>query len=152
MKKLIPWLLFSVSYCQSSSALVLGIGYGALIIIVSVILSIIICIAARSTQRPELYSILGVILPLFFILFFVFMPKERQQPTTTSTTDSNFVPHIIFVILSILMFVLFFLTQLIATLLYLLDIIFVYKRAKSIARAGVVTLAHDDDNKSIKKD
>lgn len=95
----------SVASAQQTSALVLGIGYGALIIIISVILSMIICVGARSTQRPELYSLLGVLLPMFFILFFVFMPKERQQPSTTSTTDSNFIPHIVFVIISILMFV-----------------------------------------------
>jgi Ca2+/Na+ antiporter len=84
---------------------VAGIGYGAFIIIVFLIISIIICIASRSTQHPELYSLIGAIFPVFFILFFVFMPKKSQQPTTTPSTDSNFVPHIIFVILFFAMFV-----------------------------------------------
>jgi Ca2+/Na+ antiporter len=90
---------------QTSSSTVLGIGYGSFIIIASIILWIVVCIASRSTQHPELYSIIAALLPVFFILFFVLMPKKSQQTSATATTDSNFVPHVIFVILFFIMFV-----------------------------------------------
>lgn len=109
-----------------------GIGYGSFLIILSIVLGILICIFAQTTTRPEIYSLLAVILPVFFILFFIFVPKKSSGTTTTSTTtDSSFVPHIIFTILILLMFV-------IALLLYTMDKLMVYKRAKNIARTGVV--------------
>lgn len=90
---------------QDSGTRVLGIGYGSFIIIVSVIIWIIICVASRSTQKPELYSLLGALLPLFFVLFFVLTPKVSQQSQNSQISDSNFVPHIIFVILALIMLV-----------------------------------------------
>lgn len=101
-------LLLLITACfaqQDSGTRVLGIGYGSFAIILSIIVWIVVCIASRSTQNPELYSIVAAVLPIFFILFFVFMPKQSQQTSSTAITDSNFVPHVIFIILFFLMFV-----------------------------------------------
>jgi hypothetical protein len=110
---------------------VVGIGYGSFIIIISIIIALLICIFAQTTRHPEIYSILALILPLFFILFFVFMPKKASSISIITTTDSSFIPHIIFTILIVLMF-------LTALSLYILDKLMVYKRAKNIARTGVI--------------
>jgi hypothetical protein len=104
-KYLLLYSYFLQIYAQSSDGKVFGIGYGTLIIIISIFLAIIICILARSTSQPELYSFIGILIPIFFILLFVLMPKQSQQKKVSEIIDSNYVPHIVFTVISLLMFV-----------------------------------------------
>jgi hypothetical protein len=97
-------LLVEGIFCQSTSR-VLGVGVGTLIIIIAIIFSIIWCFACRSSSRPELYSLLGLLVPTVLIIAFIFTPKYSQKPAATTVTDSNFIPHIVFMVLSILGFV-----------------------------------------------
>lgn len=135
MNRGIVWLLILGSaLCDDtdSGTRVLGIGYGSFLIIISIVIGVLICIFAQTTNHPEIYSILSLILPLFFILFFVFIPKQSSDSSQSSTTtDSSFIPHVIFTILILLML-------LAALVLYIMDKLMVYKRAKNIARRGVV--------------
>jgi len=124
-------LMLQLVYCQSgASTRVLGIGIGTLIIIIAVIFSVIWCLACRSSSHPEIYSIIGLLVPVILILAFVFTPKQSQRVTTTATeTDANFIPHIIFMVLSVLGF-------LILGLFLLFSSVFRYKKAKNVARAA----------------
>lgn len=129
------WLLLGlveIANCQTtSSGRVLGIGIGTLIIIIAVIFSIIWCLACRSSSRPELYSILGLLVPAVLILAFALTPKNSQRQTTTGVTDGNFIPHIVFMVLSLIGF-------LILGLYLLLSASFTYKKAKNVARSAFV--------------
>ena len=116
----------------TSSTRVLGIGAGTFIIIISIIFSIIWCLACRSSSRPELYSIIGLLIPAILILAFVFTPKVSQKPSTTNITDGNFIPHIIFMVLSIFGFMILCLFQLVTDT-------FTYRKAKNIARSAFTT-------------
>ncbi len=75
-------LLLQYALCQSSSSSssssssrVMGVGVGTLIIIIAIIFSIIWCLACRSSSRPELYSLAGLVVPGILILAFALTPK-----------------------------------------------------------------------------
>jgi hypothetical protein len=131
-------LLLEGIACQSTSSRVMGVGVGTLIIIIAVIFSIIWCFACRSSSRPELYSIAGMLVPGILILAFALTPKSSQRQPTTSVTDANFVPHIIFMVLSILGF-------LILGVYMLLDQAFTYKKAKNVARSAFVMREEEEE-------
>lgn len=146
LRETILWMILQVAVCQENSGTrIFGIGYGSFLIIVSIIVAVIILVFAQSTTRPEVYSVLALLLPLFFILFFVFMPKQSQRQTTTVETDTSFVPHIIFSILLVLMLM-------VALVSYLLDKMMVYKRAKNIARSGVVYTEREEEIQTLRRD
>jgi hypothetical protein len=126
--------------CQSTtSARVLGVGVGTLIIIIAIIFSIIWCLACRSSSRPELYSLLGVLVPVILIIAFVFTPKVSQKPSSSGITDTNFIPHIIFMVLSILGF-------LILAFYWLVVSYFTYKKAKNVARSAFVMKEEEEED------
>jgi hypothetical protein len=124
-------LLFinTVNAQTTSSTRVLGIGIGTLIIIISVIFAIIWCLACRNSARPELYSLVGLLVPAILIIAFALTPKSSQRPTTTNVTDSNFIPHIVFMVLSLIGF-------LIPGVFLLISTSFSYKKAKNVARSA----------------
>jgi len=64
-------------------------------------------------------------------LAFAVTPKESQRSAVSSITDSNCIPHIIFMVLSILGF-------LILGLYIMLNSAFTYKKAKNIARSAFI--------------
>ena len=107
----------------------LGIGIGTLIIIIAVIFSIIWCLACRNSSRPELYSIIGLLVPVILIIAFIATPKNSQRQSTSNITDGNFIPHIVFMVLSLLGF-------LIPGIFLLVNQSFTYKKAKNVARSA----------------
>jgi cadmium resistance protein CadD (predicted permease) len=125
-------LLFQTALSQTTtSARILGIGIGTLIIIIAVIFSIIWCLACRNSSKPELYSLLGLLVPGILILAFAVTPKTNQVTTTSTITDGNFIPHIVFMVLSLLGF-------LITGGYLLISNAFTYRKAKNVARAAFV--------------
>jgi hypothetical protein len=44
------------------------------------------------------------LMPLILILAFALTPKASQKKPTSTVTDSNFIPHVIFMVLSIIGF------------------------------------------------
>jgi cell division protein FtsX len=52
-----------------------------------------------------------------------------DRPVSSTTTDSNFIPHVLFLVIAILGF-------LIGGTFLLLDYAFTYKKAKNIARSA----------------
>ena len=73
---LLLFLFFHLAYAQTTtSSRILGIGIGTLIIIIAVIFSIIWCLACRNSSKPEIYSILGLLVPGILILAFALTPK-----------------------------------------------------------------------------
>lgn len=123
--------------CQSSSR-VLGVGVGTLIIIIAIIFSIIWCLACRSSSRPELYSIAGLLVPGILILAFALTPKESQRQATSSVTDGNFIPHIVFMVLSILGFMILGLYMMVGEA-------FTYKKAKNVARSAFIMREEEEE-------
>lgn len=79
---LLAFLAQVVSAQTASSTRILGIGVGTFIIIIAVIFSIIWCLACRNSSRPELYSLLGLLVPAILILAFAVTPKTSQVATT----------------------------------------------------------------------
>lgn len=124
------WLFISVN-CQSSAGMIFGIGVGTFIIIVAIVFSVVWCLLCRSSSNPQVYSIIGVIVPIILIIIFIFMPKQVDRPSTTSITDSNFIPHIVFMVISIV-------GLLLALGFLLLNEVLVFRKAKNIARAAFV--------------
>lgn len=123
--------------CQSSSR-VMGVGVGTLIIIIAIIFSIIWCLACRNSSRPELYSIAGLLVPGILILAFALTPKESQRQATSSVTDGNFIPHIVFMVLSILGFVILGLYMMVGEA-------FTYKKAKNVARSAFIMREEEEE-------
>jgi predicted transporter len=113
----------------TSSTRILGIGIGTLIIIIAVIFAIVWCLACRNSSRPELYSLIGLLVPVILIIAFALTPKSSQRSATTNVTDSNFIPHIVFMVLSLLGF-------LISGVFLLINEAFTYKKAKNVARSA----------------
>ena len=75
---------------------------------------------------------LGLLVPAILILAFILTPKTSQVTTTTSTiTDTNFVPHIVFMVLSLVGF-------LIPGIYLVVKDSFTYKKAKNVARSAFV--------------
>ena len=70
-------------------------------------------------------------MPAIIILAFAVTPKESQRITVSSVTDSNFIPHIVFMVLSILGF-------LIIGFFMMFNAAFTYKKAKNIARSAFI--------------
>ncbi len=135
----LPLLLcITLVHCQTSSARVLGVGVGTLIIIIAVIFSIVWCFACRSSSRPELYSILGMLVPGILILAFALTPKSSQRQPTSAVTDGNFIPHIIFMVLAILGF-------LVLGGYMLVTQAFTYKKAKNVARSAFVMREEEEE-------
>lgn len=130
-------LLLQGILCQSSSR-VLGVGVGTLIIIIAIIFSIVWCLACRSSSRPELYSIVGLLVPGILILAFALTPKESQRQATSSVTDGNFIPHIVFMVLSILGF-------LILGVYMMVGEAFTYKKAKNVARSAFIMREEEEE-------
>lgn len=74
---------------------------------------------------------IGILIPILLIIIFIFMPKEKDRPATTETTDINFATHIAFLVVGILTFIM--------TILFVcIDYFFTDKKAKNIARSGFV--------------
>ena len=122
---------FSIASCQTTSGKIAGVGIGTFIIIIAIAFSVVWCLACRSSSYPEVYSIIGVAIPAILILIFIFMPKEAERPFTTSITDSNFIPHIVLMVVSIV--------GLIVSLVFLMiNEVFVFRKAKSIARSAFI--------------
>ena len=126
-------LLAQTVYSQTTtSTRIFGIGLGTFIIIIAVIFSIVWCLACRNSSKPEVYSVLGLLVPAILILAFILTPKTSQITTTTSTiTDTNFVPHIVFMVLSLVGF-------LIPGIYLVINDSFTYKKAKNVARSAFV--------------
>lgn len=116
--------------CQTSSR-VGGIGVGTFIIILAILFSITWCLVCRTSSRPELYSAIGILVPLILILIFIFMPKEKDRVLSSTVSDMNFVTHVVFMVISILAFV-------IAGTFICIDYTFTEKKAKNIARSAFV--------------
>jgi hypothetical protein len=128
---LILAFLLSHANCQNTTGKVFGIGIGTLIIIIAIVFSTVWCLICRSSSNPEIYSIIGVAIPVILILVFIFMPKEVNRPPSTSITDSNFIPHIVFLVVSIVALIL-------ALVFYMISEVFVFRKAKNIARAAFI--------------
>lgn len=129
---IIFFLFFHLAYSQTTtSTRILGIGIGTLIIIIAVIFSIVWCLACRNSSKPEVYSLLGLLVPGIIILAFALTPKESQRQVTSSITDGNFIPHIVFMVLSIVGF-------LIPCIFLIVNDSFAYKKAKIVARSAFV--------------
>jgi amino acid transporter len=127
-----------LSECQTSGR-VIGIGIGTFIIILAILFSIIWCLACRTSSRPEIYSAAGILIPLILILIFVFMPKEKDRlGPIEEETDMNFVTHTVFMVVSIVGFVL-------AVVFLFLDYMFTEKKAKNIARSAFVRREEEDE-------
>lgn len=124
-------LLIFQANCQNTSGRIFGIGIGTFIIIIAIVFSVIWCLACISSSNPQVYSTIGVIIPLILILIFIFMPKEVDRPATTSITDSNFIPHVIFLVISIVGLI-------VAIVFLLLNEVFVFRKAKNIARSAFI--------------
>ena len=108
-----------------------GVGVGTFIIIIAILFSIVWCLACRSSSRPEVYSAIGLIVPVILIILFVFMPKDSELITTDTVTDVNFATHISFLVFGIV--------GLIVSLAFLaMDYLFTDKKAKNIARTAFV--------------
>jgi len=127
--------LFSLSIvqanCQSSSR-VGGIGVGTFIIILAILFSIVWCLVCRTSSRPEMYSVIGILVPVILILVFVLMPKEiNRDDDINEITDMNFVTHVVFMVIAIIAFVL-------SCLVLCQDYFFIEKKAKNIARSAFV--------------
>jgi hypothetical protein len=60
--------------CQTTGT-VAGIGIGTFIIILAILFSIIWCLACRTSSRPEIYSVAGVLIPVILIILFISIPK-----------------------------------------------------------------------------
>ena len=75
--------------------------------------------------------------PVILIIAFVFTPKESQRATTTEDTDSNFIPHIVFMVFSLLGF-------LILGFYLLFSTAFTYKKAKNVARAAFLKRVEEE--------
>lgn len=131
-------LLLECIACQASSSRVMGVGVGTLIIIIAVIFSIIWCFACRSSARPELYSILGMLIPGILILAFALTPKASQRQQTSSITDSNFIPHIVFMVLSIIGFIVLGSYMIVTQA-------FTYKKAKNVARSAFIMKEEEEE-------
>ena len=124
-------LLHSVSAQNTTSTRILGIGLGTFIIIIAVIFSIIWCLACRNSSKPELYSLVGLLVPAILILAFALTPKTNQITTVNIVTDGNFIPHIVFMVLSLLGF-------LIPGAFLLVVNTFAYKKAKNVTRSAFI--------------
>lgn len=124
--------------CQTTSTRVLGVGVGTFIIIIAVIFSIIWCFACRSSSRPELYSIAGMLVPGILILAFALTPKSSQRQATSVITDGNFIPHIVFMVLSLLGF-------LILGAYMVVSQAFTYKKAKNVARSAFIMREEEEE-------
>lgn len=74
---------------------------------------------------------IGLLVPAVLILAFALTPKYSQRQASSTITDSNFIPHIVFMVLSVLGFV-------ILSLYLLLSSCFTYKKAKNVARSAFV--------------
>jgi glucan phosphoethanolaminetransferase (alkaline phosphatase superfamily) len=72
---LLASLLVYIVNCQTTSGRIGGIGVGTFIIIIAIAFSVVWCLACRSSSYPEIYSIIGVAIPIILILIFIFMPK-----------------------------------------------------------------------------
>jgi hypothetical protein len=67
--------LVSIASCQTTSGKIAGVGIGTFIIIIAIAFSLVWCLACRSSSYPEVYSIIGVVIPVILILIFIFLPK-----------------------------------------------------------------------------
>jgi hypothetical protein len=72
-----------------------------------------------------------MLVPGILILAFALTPKQSQRQPTSSITDGNFIPHIVFMVLSILGF-------LILGAYMVVTQAFMYKKAKNVARSAFV--------------
>ena len=135
MKKIALLLLltlFTIVNAQgTTSSRILGIGVGTFIIIIAVVFSIIWCLACRNSSRPEIYSLLGLLVPAILILAFALTPKTNTTTVTESVTDGNYIPHFLFMVLSVVGF-------LIPGGFLLATNSFAYKKAKNVTRSGFV--------------
>ena len=145
---IIIWLLVHLGAAQdtsnSSSGRIAGIGVGTFLIILAIIFSIVWCLACRSSSRPELYSIGGLIIPGLLIIIFVFMPKEKDRVEESSETDMNFVTHIVFMVLALIAF-------LIAGASQAASYLFSDKKAKNIARSAFVIKEEEEDALTVRR-
>lgn len=71
---LIALSLIAEVECQTTGT-VAGIGIGTFIIILAILFSIIWCLACRTSSRPEIYSVAGVLIPVILIILFISIPK-----------------------------------------------------------------------------
>ena len=131
-------LLQSVSAQTATSTRILGIGVGTFIIIIAVIFSIIWCLACRNSSKPEIYSLFGLLVPAILILAFALTPKTSQTTTVQVVTDGNFIPHIVFMVLSLLGF-------LIPGAFLLVVNSFAYKKAKNVTRSAFVIKEEEEE-------
>jgi Ca2+/Na+ antiporter len=123
--------LISRAECQNTGG-AKNIGPGIIIILVAIAFSIIWCLVCRASSRPEVYSSIGIIIPLILILVFIFMPKDKDRVKADVETDMNFVTHVVFMVLSIIAFVL-------AGAFLCVDYAFTEKKAKTIAQSAFIT-------------
>ena len=131
-------MLHSVSAQTTNSTRVLGIGLGTFIIIIAVIFSIVWCLACRNSSKPEIYSLIGLLVPAILILAFALTPKTNQITTVNVVTDGNFIPHIVFMVLSLIGF-------LIPGTYLLLVNTFAYKKAKNVTRSAFIMKEEEEE-------
>ena len=73
-------LLAQTVYSQTTtSTRILGIGVGTFIIIIAVVFSIVWCLACRNSSKPEVYSVLGLLVPAILILAFILTPRQAKS-------------------------------------------------------------------------
>ena len=131
-------LLHSVSAQTTTSTRIFGIGLGTFIIIIAVIFSIVWCLACRNSSKPEIYSLIGLVVPAVLILAFALTPKTSQVSTVHVVTDGNFIPHFVFMVLSLVGF-------LIPGAFLLVVNSFSYKKAKNVTRSAFIMKEEEEE-------
>ena len=140
--KVLLWVSTLLGLASAQNNTSSTVGAGTIIIIIAILFSIFWCLICRSSSRPEIYSLLGVIIPILLIIIFIFMPKEVDRPTTTTTKDLNFATHYSFLTMGMVAFLL-------GSIFSCLDHFFVDKKAKNIARSAFVI--KDEEEESLKR-
>jgi len=84
------------------------------------------------------YSLFGLLVPAVFILAFAVTPKTNQTTTVETVTDGNFIPHIIFMVFSLIGFF-------IPGGFLIVANAFTYKKAKNVARKGFVIREEEEE-------
>ena len=77
--KVLLWLSSLLVLASAQNNTTSTVGAGTIIIIIAILFSIFWCLICRSSSRPEVYSFLGVIIPILLIIIFIFMPKEVDR-------------------------------------------------------------------------
>jgi hypothetical protein len=94
---------------ETTSGLVLNVGYGVFVIVFGLFIGIIICLFARASSSPGLVIFVGTALPILLLIIFVASPKEAdkqaQGPVYEKKVDQFFIPRFVCLAIFIVGFV-----------------------------------------------